>query len=226
MWTVFNVSRGSRALGRELASGSAFALRRSERIAKRAFDVSVGGLVMLVMAPLLLFIAIAIKLESRGPIFFRQTRVAGGGGRFELWKFRSMVGHAEARKALQRADNEAADGLFKIADDHRVTRVGRVIRRLSLDEMPQLFNVLRGEMSLVGPRPLVCDEGERTAGWDRGRLHLMPGMTGPWQILASSRVPLSEMVKLDYLYVAGWSLWSDGKILLWTVGHVLARRGM
>ena len=117
-------------------------------------------------------------------------------------------------------------GLFKIADDPRRTRVGRVIRRFSLDELPQLLNVLRGEMSLVGPRPLVGDEDEKIIGWDRRRLQLTPGMTGHWQILGSSRVPMAEMVKLDYLYVAGWSLWSDVKILLRTVAHVVAHRGM
>ncbi|MGI8731394.1 MAG: sugar transferase, partial [Solirubrobacteraceae bacterium] len=168
----------------------------------------------------------AIKLDTRGPVFFRQTRVGRGGERFEIWKFRSMVCGADAQKARLRARNEAAAGLFKIADDPRLTRVGRLLRRRSLDELPQLFNVLRGEMSLVGPRPLVCDEDEKILGWDRRRLQLTPGMTGHWQILGSARVPLAEMVKLDYLYVAGWSLWSDVKILLRTLPHVIGRRGM
>jgi lipopolysaccharide/colanic/teichoic acid biosynthesis glycosyltransferase len=142
-----------------------------------------------------------------------------------MWKFRTMVDGADALKPALYALNEA-DGLFKIADDPRTTRVGRLLRRFSLDELPQLVNVLRGEMSLVGPRPLVSDDDARITGLDRRRLHLTPGMTGHWQILGSARVPLPEMVKLDYLYVAGWSLWSDAKILLRTVPYVLARRGM
>ena len=136
-----------------------------------------------------------------------------------------MVTGADERKAELAALNEA-DGLFKIADDPRITKVGSVLRRYSLDELPQLFNVLRGEMSLVGPRPLILDEDARITGLDRRRLHLLPGMTGHWQILGSARIPLTEMVKLDYRYVAGWSLWSDVKILIRTVPYVIARRGM
>jgi lipopolysaccharide/colanic/teichoic acid biosynthesis glycosyltransferase len=179
-----------------------------------------------VLSPLLVLIAVMVKLDSRGPVFFRQTRVGRDGRPFEIWKFRSMISDADQQKAELHEHNEAGAGLFKIADDPRRTRIGRVIRRLSLDELPQLFNVLRGEMSLVGPRPLVCDEDEQILGWDRRRLQLTPGMTGHWQILGSSRVPMAEMVKLDYLYVAGWSLWSDIKILLRTVAHVFAQRGM
>src|SRR3712207_415914 len=132
----------------------------------------------------------------------------------------------DARKAELHALNECAGGLFKIADDPRITRIGRLLSRTSLDELPQLFNVLLGDMSLVGPRPLIVDEDERITGFDRRRLALTPGMTGHWQIAGSSRVPLHEMVKIDYLYVAGWSLWSDLKILLRTVPYMLSRRGM
>ena len=121
--------------------------------------------------------------------------------------------------------NEAPDGLFKIAGDPRITRVGSVLRRCSLDELPQLWNVVRGEMSLVGPRPLIVDEDSRITGSDRTRLQLTPGMTGNWQIAGSSRVPLSEMVKIDYRYIASWSLWSDVKILLRTVVYVGGRQG-
>jgi len=145
---------------------------------------------------------------------------------FQMWKFRSMVAGAETQKAQLRTSNEAAEGLFKIAQDPRLTRVGGPLRRWSLDELPQLFNVLRGEMSLVGPRPLVTDEDEQILGIDRRRLQLKPGMTGHWQILGSSRVSLAEMVKLDYLYVAGWSLWSDVKILLRTLPYMVRRGGM
>jgi exopolysaccharide biosynthesis polyprenyl glycosylphosphotransferase len=203
-----------------------FGLSRSSIVLKRSLDIA-GALVGLVLlAPLFALIAVAIKLDSRGPVVFRQTRVGRDGERFEIWKFRSMVTGADAQKARLRARNEAAAGLFKIADDPRLTRVGRLLRRRSLDELPQLLNVVCGEMSLVGPRPLVCDEDEKILGMDRRRLKLTSGMTGPWQVLGSSRVPLAEMVKLDYLYVAGWTLWSDVKILLRTLGHVVARRGM
>ena len=203
-----------------------FGLSRSSLALKRSFDIVGATLCLLVLSPLLVLIAVMIKIESRGPVFFHQTRIGRDGRPFEIWKFRSMVCDADAQKAQLHERNEAGTGLFKIADDPRRTRVGSVIRRLSLDELPQLLNVLRGEMSLVGPRPLVCDEDVKILGWDRRRLQLTPGMTGHWQILGSSRVPMAEMVKLDYLYVAGWSLWSDVKILLRTVAHVVARRGM
>jgi lipopolysaccharide/colanic/teichoic acid biosynthesis glycosyltransferase len=170
-------------------------------------------------------VALAIRLDSRGPILFRQTRVGRNGKRFQIFKFRSMCMDAEAQKCDLFHLNET-EGLFKMAADPRVTRVGRLLRRTSLDELPQLFNVWWGEMSLVGPRPLVTDEDAKIEGLDRSRLHLTPGMTGHWQILGSSRVPLHEMVGIDYLYVANWSLWSDVKILLRTVPYVLARRGM
>ncbi len=202
-----------------------FGLSRSSTMVKRTFDL-VGELAaLLVFGPLMVVIAVLIKLDSRGPVVYRQTRIGRGGEPFRIWKFRTMVDGADAMKASLRALNEA-DGLFKIADDPRITRVGRWLRRYSLDELPQLVNVLRGEMSLVGPRPLVLDDDVQITGLDRRRLQLTPGMTGPWQILGSSRVPLAEMIKLDYLYVTGWSLWSDVKILLRTVPYMLAHRGM
>jgi lipopolysaccharide/colanic/teichoic acid biosynthesis glycosyltransferase len=157
-------------------------------------------------------------------VFFRQTRVGRDGRHFRIVKFRTMVADAEARKPALVALNEA-DGLFKIAEDPRITRVGRYLRRTSLDELPQLLNVLRGEMSIVGPRPLILTEDARITGTDRRRLNLTPGMTGPWQVLGAARVPLGEMVKLDYLYVAGWTLWQDVKLVLRTVPHMAARRG-
>ena len=174
----------------------------------------------------MLVIAAAIKLDGRGPVLFRQQRVGQHGRHFWMIKFRTMVPDADALKDELRALNEAQDGLFKIADDPRVTRVGRFLRKSSLDELPQLLNVIRGEMSLVGPRPLVIEEDHKIEGWDRRRLDLMPGVTGPWQILGPTRVPLQQMGSMDYLYVANWSLWSDMKILLRTVAHVLERRGL
>jgi exopolysaccharide biosynthesis polyprenyl glycosylphosphotransferase len=203
-----------------------FEMSRSSTIVKRAFDIIGASIGLLAVAPLFAMIAVAIKLDSRGPVFFRQLRVGRHGQYFGLLKFRTMVPEAEAMKDSLRDRNEAQAGLFKIADDPRVTRVGKLLRKSALDELPQLLNIIKGEMSLVGPRPLVLDEDRRVEGWYRRRLELMPGMTGPWQILGPSRVPLNEMGAMDYLYVANWSLWGDVKILLRTVPHVLARRGL
>jgi exopolysaccharide biosynthesis polyprenyl glycosylphosphotransferase len=203
-----------------------FDLTRSSALFKRAFDLFGAAVGLLAISPLMIAIAVAIKLDSRGPVFFRQLRVGRHGQRFQMLKFRTMVPDAEAMKDSLRHRNEAKEGLFKIAMDPRVTRVGRLLRKSALDELPQLFNIVRGEMSLVGPRPLVIEEDQRVEGWHRRRLELMPGMTGPWQILGPARVPLREMVAIDYLYVANWSLWTDIKILLRTVPHVLGRRGL
>jgi exopolysaccharide biosynthesis polyprenyl glycosylphosphotransferase len=202
-----------------------FGLTRSSWIVKRTTDLVGSALALVLMAPLFLVVALAIKLTSRGPVLFRQQRVGRDGRLFEMLKFRTMVEDADRRKHELERLNEA-EGLFKIADDPRVTRVGRLLRKASLDELPQLINVLRGEMSLVGPRPLVLEDDRRVEGWYRRRLHLTPGMTGRWQVLGSARIPLHEMVKLDYLYVANWSLWGDVKILLRTVVFMLARRGL
>ena len=203
-----------------------FSLTRSSIVVKRGFDLLGAAVALIALAPVMLAIALAIRLDSRGPVFFKQRRVGRHGRHFEVYKFRTMVPDAEALKDSLRDRNEAKDGLFKIAEDPRITRVGRLLRKSSLDELPQLFNVVRGEMSLVGPRPLVVDEDQHVRGWYRRRLELMPGITGPWQILGPARVPLREMGAMDYLYVANWSLWGDVKILLRTVSHVLARRGL
>jgi exopolysaccharide biosynthesis polyprenyl glycosylphosphotransferase len=203
-----------------------FDLTRTARTVKRAFDLAGACLGLIVMGPVMIAIAIAIKLDSRGSALFKQRRVGRHGEQFWMVKFRTMVPGADLMKDSLRAHNEAQDGLFKIADDPRVTRVGALLRRTALDELPQLINVLKGEMSLVGPRPLVIEEDHRIEGWDRRRLDLMPGMTGPWQILGPTRAPLREMGAMDYLYVANWSLWSDVKILLRTLPHVLCRRGL
>jgi exopolysaccharide biosynthesis polyprenyl glycosylphosphotransferase len=202
-----------------------FGLGRSSKAIKRATDVVGAALGLLLLAPLMLAVALAIRLESPGPILFRQVRVGRDGKLFTMLKFRTMIDGADAMKSALASRNEAV-GFFKIATDPRVTRTGRPLRRLSLDELPQLLNVLRGEMSLVGPRPLVADEDCKVVGRHRRRLQLTPGMTGPWQILGSARIPFHEMVKIDYLYVANWSFWGDVKILARTVVYVLRRRGM
>jgi exopolysaccharide biosynthesis polyprenyl glycosylphosphotransferase len=201
-----------------------FGLSRRARVVKRTFDLLGSVLLVVALAPLFAVIAGAIRLESSGPVLFCQTRVGRAGRHFRMLKFRSMVPDAEELKPDLAVLNEA-DGLFKIDGDPRITLVGRVLRRTLLDELPQLLNVLRGEMSLVGPRPLVLDEDEQIRGWHRRRLDLMPGMTGPWQVAGAARIPLRDMIAIDYLYVANWSLWGDIKILLRTVPLVLLRRG-
>jgi exopolysaccharide biosynthesis polyprenyl glycosylphosphotransferase len=202
-----------------------FALSRSSRAVKRAFDLTGAFIGLLAFAPAFAIISVLVKLDSRGPVFFRQDRIGRDGQTFRIFKFRTMDPDAEARKTELMDHNEAADGLFKIADDPRITRVGRILRKTSLDELPQLINVALGEMSLVGPRPLIRSEDKAITGYDRRRLHLTPGMTGHWQIMGSSRVPMHEMVKIDYLYVTTWSLFQDFKILVRTIPYMLARRG-
>jgi exopolysaccharide biosynthesis polyprenyl glycosylphosphotransferase len=200
-------------------------LSRTSRLMKRSMDLAGAAVLSLLSLPLLALAAIAIKLDSRGPVFFVQDRIGQDGRRLRIIKFRTMVADAEQRKDELRPLNETR-GVFKMAEDPRITGVGRLLRRFSLDELPQLANVMRGEMSLVGPRPLVPDEDCQIEGHRRSRLDVKPGMTGQWQILGSDRVPLEEMVKIDYLYVTNWSLWGDVEIILRTVPHVLGRRGV
>ncbi len=199
-----------------------FGLCPTSQLFKRGFDLVGATVGLLAVSPLLAALAVAIKIDSKGPVFFRQIRVGRDGESFAIFKFRTMVTDAEARKEELRSLSVAGPGLFKIENDPRVTRVGRLLRSTSLDELPQLFNVLRGEMSLVGPRPLVTDEDAQVIGLDRSRLRVKPGMTGVWQVLGA-RVPLDEMVEIDYLYASSWTLWRDVKILLRTVQHVLRR---
>jgi exopolysaccharide biosynthesis polyprenyl glycosylphosphotransferase len=201
-------------------------LGRSSRLVKRSFDLTVTLTAMLVLAPIALIIAVAIKLDSPGPVLFRQRRVGRDDEVFEMLKFRTMVDGAESRRCELEPRNEAHGGLFKIKDDPRITRVGRVLRHTALDEMPQLLNVVRGDMSLVGPRPLVVDEDCLIEGLHRHRMILPPGITGLWQIHGSARIPLDEMAKIDYLYGANWTLWSDIKILVRTIPFALRLRGL
>jgi exopolysaccharide biosynthesis polyprenyl glycosylphosphotransferase len=209
--------------GQMLLGVRGFGLSPSSRVLKRCFDVVVAVVALILLSPVLIAIAIAIRLNSRGQVLFRQTRVGRHGRDFEVLKFRTMVSDADQRKQELAELNQAAP-MFKIADDPRTTSVGRFLRRRSLDELPQLVNVLRGDMSIVGPRPLISDEDRLFSGWQRRRYNVAPGITGPWQILGSSRVPMSDMVTIDYLYCANWSLWLDTKILLRTIPYVLSRR--
>jgi exopolysaccharide biosynthesis polyprenyl glycosylphosphotransferase len=201
----------------------------SSRALKRSMDVllSLGGLVLL--APLFAFLAALIKLDSAGPIFFRQVRMGAGDREFQIYKFRTMVSNAEDLKSeLAHLNKHAILGrdprMFKATSDPRVSRVGRFLRRYSLDELPQLVNVLKGDMSLVGPRPLVLDEDEHVLQWARRRLDLRPGMTGLWQVLGASDIPFDEMTKLDYLYVTNWSLSRDLGLIFRTIPAVFRPR--
>jgi exopolysaccharide biosynthesis polyprenyl glycosylphosphotransferase len=200
---------------------------RTVRVLKRGVDVVASGLGLLVLSPLLIACAIAIKLDSKGPVFFRQRRHGRGGTEFRIFKFRTMVQDAEAQRfaLAEQNDMEGGGPLFKLHEDPRVTRVGRFLRKSSIDELPQLLNVLKGEMSLVGPRPFVVHESEQITGWAGRRLETTPGITGLWQVLGRNDIPFEEMVKLDYIYVTNWSLWWDIKILCQTIPVVLARRG-
>ena len=200
-------------------------LTASSHVLKRALDICVASAALVFFSPLIAVIAAAIKLDTFGPVLFRQTRIGRGGKRFTMLKFRTMEDGADEFKDELLELNDAAS-LFKIKNDPRITRVGGVLRRLSLDELPQLLNVLRGDMSLVGPRPLVPEEDAQVVGWRRLRSHVTPGMTGLWQILDSTRVTLEEMVTIDHLYAANWSLWLDVKVLLRTIPYALTRRGL
>jgi exopolysaccharide biosynthesis polyprenyl glycosylphosphotransferase len=205
-----------------------FGLSRSSALIKRAMDVTVSALALVALAPLFAVIALLIKLDSSGPVFFRQVRMGRGGTTFRIYKFRSMTADADARKVDTAHLNMHSTGdarMFKIPHDPRVTRVGCFLRRSSLDELPQLINVLRGEMSLVGPRPLILDEDMYVSDWARRRLDLRPGITGLWQVLGRSDIPFEEMTQLDYRYVITWSPWADLRLLFQTVPAVFRRRG-
>lgn len=201
------------------------ALNRSSLVIKRTFDLALAIPGAILISPLMLAIALAIKLDSRGPAIFRQRRAGRRGEEFTMYKFRTMVVGAHDHRSLLKTLNEADSGLFKINDDPRVTRVGRILRKTSLDELPQVFNVILGSMSLVGPRPLIPEEDSGLSGWARFREKIPPGMTGPWQIGGSSKIPIDEMAGLDYLYATEWSLWLDIKILIRTAVFMLGRKG-
>jgi exopolysaccharide biosynthesis polyprenyl glycosylphosphotransferase len=195
-------------------------LSRSSRLLKRSMDLIGASLGLVLLTPVFVVVGLAIKLESRGPVFFRQVRMGAGERTFRIFKFRTMVDDAEARKseiAHLNMHNGGDSRMFKVPGDPRVTRVGAFLRRWRLDELPQLINVLRGEMSLVGPRPLILDEDQHVHRWARRRLNLKPGITGLWQVLGASDIPFDEMTKLDYLYVTNWSLREDMRLILRTL---------
>jgi lipopolysaccharide/colanic/teichoic acid biosynthesis glycosyltransferase len=191
---------------------------------KRAFDLAIACLVLALTLPLVGAIALLIKLTSPGPVFFRQTRVGRHGCHFEIVKFRTMVEAAETMKPKLCARSEA-DGLFKIREDPRLTPIGRVLRQTYLDELPQLLNVLGGEMSIVGPRPLIVEEDAAITGSGRRRLAVPPGMTGDWQLMRGGGGSLDEMIAADFRYVTEWSLWRDLRCLGRTALFMLGRKG-
>jgi exopolysaccharide biosynthesis polyprenyl glycosylphosphotransferase len=192
---------------------------------KRTFDVVVSVLIVVLGLPLWVVIAVAIKLSSRGPVLFADTRIGLGEQRFRMLKFRTMVEGADRLKADLERSNEATGALFKIRDDPRVTRVGRVLRRLSFDEVPNVINVLRGEMSLVGPRPLPIRDYDRLEPWHRRRYNVLPGVTGLWQIAGRSDLTFDDLVRLDFYYLENWSIWLDVTIIFKTPFVVFAQRG-
>jgi exopolysaccharide biosynthesis polyprenyl glycosylphosphotransferase len=192
---------------------------------KRAFDLTVSSAVAVIGLPLWLVVAAAIKIDSRGPVLYVDRRMGVGEREFGMLKFRTMVAGAAEQQPELEAANEASGALFKIRDDPRVTRVGRVLRRLSLDELPQVLNVLRGEMSLVGPRPLPLRDYSLLEDWHRRRYLVLPGVTGLWQISGRSNLGFDDLVRLDFTYLENWSIWLDVSIILRTLPAVLSQKG-
>jgi exopolysaccharide biosynthesis polyprenyl glycosylphosphotransferase len=194
-------------------------------VMKRTFDIVVASALLIVLSPVLVAIALAIKLTSKGPVLFRSRRPGIGGQPFDCLKFRTMHTDAEQRQEELEEMNEATGALFKIRRDPRVTRIGRVLRRFSLDELPQVVNVLRGEMSMVGPRPLPQRDYNRLDDWHRKRYLVLPGLTGLWQVSGRAELDFDELVRLDFLYLETWSVFLDLSIVMKTLPAVLRRRG-
>jgi len=192
---------------------------------RRIFDFVGSIILILILSPVFLLITLAIGLDSRGPAIYRQVRCGLNGRRFTFYKFRSMVQGAETRKGDLLAHNLMDGPVFKMKNDPRVTRVGRFLRKTSLDELPQLFNVLRGDMSFVGPRPPIPEEVEKYEGWQRRRLSMKPGITGLWQVSGRNQIDFQQWMKLDLEYIDNWSMWLDFKILIKTILVVLLRKG-
>ncbi|HEY1216768.1 MAG TPA: sugar transferase, partial [Bryobacteraceae bacterium] len=200
-------------------------LEGSKRFLKRSFDIVVSTVLLALLAVPMMLVALVVRLDSKGPAIFRQQRIGRAGAAFEMYKFRSMVADAEARLDSLRAYNEGSGLLFKMKQDPRITRIGAIIRRYSIDELPQLFNVLRGEMSLVGPRPPLPSEVVGYDDYAHRRLLVQPGITGLWQVSGRSNLSWEDSLRLDLYYVENWSLTQDLLILVRTVRAVASRRG-
>jgi len=200
-------------------------LKGFNAVAKRSVDICISLTALLILSPLILLFAAAIKMESKGPVFFSQKRVGKDGKIFNLYKFRSMVEGAESMFEQVVAQKGGNIIRFKAKDDPRITRVGKIIRKLSIDELPQLINVVIGDMSLVGPRPPVPIEVEKYSAWHKKRLRVRPGITGLWQVSGRSELPFEDMVRLDIYYIENWSLWMDFRIILRTFPTVLLGSG-
>ena len=200
-------------------------LSAGSRLLKRSFDIVMSSIILLLIAPLIAVIAVMIKVTSPGTVFFRQERTGKNLESFSMLKFRTMFSDAEEKRSELAHLNEADGPLFKVQNDPRVTRPGRFLRRTSLDEIPQLINVWKGDMSLVGPRPFVVGEALLIEGWARKRFEARPGMTGLWQVSGRNELSHLELCRLDYLYVASWSFWWDMHILWQTPSTILRGRG-
>jgi exopolysaccharide biosynthesis polyprenyl glycosylphosphotransferase len=209
----------------ELSHGGVIRSTGAEEILRRALDVTVSGLLLLFLLPLYLMIAVAIRLSSPGPVLFIQRRVGQHGREFLFFKFRSMYADAEAQRRALEAMNERTGPVFKMRNDPRVTPIGRVLRKYSLDELPQLLNVWRGEMSLVGPRPALPREVAQYLPFQRQRLAVRPGLTGLWQVSGRANLSFEEAIHMDLTYIRQRSLWLDIVILARTVPAVLSADG-
>jgi exopolysaccharide biosynthesis polyprenyl glycosylphosphotransferase len=210
--------------GAPLLTFSAAPLDDLRLLLKRLFDIVISATALVVLAPFFAFVAIAIKLTSPGPVIFRQSRCGLNGRRFTMYKFRSMVEDAESMKSgFQHLSHRQV--AFKLFQDPRVTPFGRWIRKFSIDELPQLYNVLRGDMSIVGPRPPVPEEVDRYERWQRRRLRMRPGLTCLWAVSGRDRIDFNTWMRLDISYIENWSLQLDWSIILRTIPHVLAGKG-
>lgn len=214
----------------EVASIPVISMRRQgitgwDRVVKDIEDYVFSILGLTLLSPLFIAVALLIKLDSRGPVFYRQERVGRNGKRFRIYKFRSMVAEAEKIRESLESENEASGPIFKMKKDPRITAAGKFIRRTSIDELPQLINVVKGEMSLVGPRPPIPSEVDEYEEWHKERLTVTPGITGMWQVSGRSDVAFEDMVKWDVYYIRNWSLWLDIRILLKTIPVVLFSKG-